>query len=230
MADAFTCTECGTEFVLPPPVLARYPGWVPKLCLRCKGARGGGPEAKAGARRSRTAPARDAVDHDTPLDEDPALLRVLDRFQEGPDTGVFTDGSCSPNPGPGGWGVVWVEDGTIVDQRHGEAADSTNNRMELAALIEACRMVPAERELTVYSDSQLVVKTVNEWAAGWERKGWKRKSGPIANLDLVQELWALVKQRPRLRFEWARAHSGWRWNEYADALATLHLRRRPRRS
>lgn len=223
MSQPFTCTDCGAEFELPPAVLAKYPDWVPRQCLACRDAKGGGSK-----RRGRTAPARDLVAHDTPIDEDPALLRVLDRFQDGPSTGVFTDGSCSPNPGPGGWGVVWVEDGTVIDQRRGEAPDSTNNRMELQALIEACRMVPADRELTVYSDSQLVVKTVNEWAAGWERKGWKRKSGPIANLDLVQELWALVKERPQLRFEWARAHSGWRWNEYADALASTHLRRAPR--
>lgn len=231
MSDVFSCTKCGGEFELPPAVLAKFPGWVPKVCLPCKdgaGGGGGGKKKRSGGSRSRTIPSRDLVAHDTPIDEDPALLRVLDRFQDGPDTGLFTDGSCSPNPGPGGWGVVWVEDGTVIDQRRGEEKDSTNNRMELQALIEAFRMVPEDRELVVYSDSQLVVKTVNEWAAGWERKGWKRKTGPIANLDLVQELWAAVKTRPQLKVQWARAHSGWRWNEYADALASTHMRRKPR--
>ena len=142
---------------------------------------------------------------------------------------IYTDGACSGNPGPGGWGALLktLKDGVLHKRELcGGEPQTTNNRMELQALIEACRMVPADRELSVYSDSQLVVKTVNEWAAGWERKGWKRKSGAIANLDLVQELWALVKERPQLRFEWARAHSGWRWNEYADALATSYLRER----
>jgi len=220
MSEAFTCAKCGSEFELPPAVLAKFPGWVPKVCLSCKDAATGGKK-KAGKKK-------DLVAHDTPIDEDPALLRVLDRFQDGPDTGMFTDGSCSPNPGPGGWGLVWVEDGTVIDQRRGEERDSTNNRMELRALIEAFQMAPEGRELTADSDSQLVVKTVNEWAAGWERKGWKRKTGPIKNLDLVQELWALVKTRPELKVQWARAHSGWRWNEYADALASTHMRRKPR--
>ena len=77
----------------------------------------------------------------------------------------------------------------------GGAADTTNNRMELMAMIEGLRMLPADAETTLYSDSNLCVQTVNEWAAGWERRGWKRKTGPIANLELVKELWAL-DQRP----------------------------------
>ena len=77
-------------------------------------------------------------------------------------TGVFTDGSAVPNPGPGGWGVVWVEDGRIVDERNGEAPATTNNRMELQALIEAFRMLPADAELDVVSDRDLCVRTINE--------------------------------------------------------------------
>ena len=60
---------------------------------------------------------------------------------------------------------------------------------------------------------------MNEWAAGWENKGWKRKTGPIANLELVQELWALSKAHPKVKLEWVKAHNGWLWNEYADSLA-----------
>ncbi len=149
---------------------------------------------------------------------------VLARHSSGPKTGVFTDGSCDGNPGPGGWGFVWVEDDEIRTQSHGADPQTTNNRMELRALIEAYKTLPEDAEVTVYSDSQLCVKTINEWAAGWERRGWKRKTGPIKNLELVQELYALAGRHPRVRLEWIRAHDGSRWNEYADALATTYLR------
>lgn len=152
------------------------------------------------------------------------LEEVLARHHAGPTTGVFTDGSCEGNPGPGGWGFVWVEQNRIVQQHSGFAPDTTNNRMELTALIEACRALPEDTALSLYSDSQLCVNTINQWAAGWERRGWKRKGGPIANLDLVQQLWALTRARPRMKLQWIRAHDGARWNEYADALASSHLR------
>jgi ribonuclease HI len=149
---------------------------------------------------------------------------VLARYTRGPDTGVFTDGSCDPNPGPGGWGFVWVEAGQILKEQHGSDPSTTNNRMELTALIEAYQFLPSETEVTIYSDSQLCVNTVNQWAAGWEKRGWKRKSGPIKNLDLVQRLYALSQERPRVQLEWIRAHDGSRWNEYADAIASSYQR------
>ena len=149
----------------------------------------------------------------------PGLEDVLERYSAGPKTGVFTDGSCEGNPGPGGWGFVWVEDDAIVAQKSGHDPATTNNRMELTALIEAFRALPVEAQLTVYSDSQLCVNTVNEWAAAWERRGWRRKTGPIKNLELVQALWAEAKRHPNVKLQWIRAHDGSRWNEYADALA-----------
>jgi len=149
---------------------------------------------------------------------------VLCRYKDGPSSGVFTDGSCEGNPGPGGWGVVWVDDGRIVAERRGSDPQTTNNRMELRALIEAFRLLPADSPATVYSDSQLCVKTVNEWAAGWEQRGWRRKGGAIANLELVQRLWALANAHPKVSLRWIRAHDGSKWNEYADALANGYLR------
>jgi len=149
---------------------------------------------------------------------------VLVRYQAGPKTGVFTDGSCEGNPGPGGWGVVWVEDDRVIAEKHGRDPATTNNRMELRALISAFQMLPADARVTVHSDSELCVKTLNEWAAAWEKRGWRRKSGPIANLELVQELWALKNAHPHVRVQWIRAHDGSRWNEYADALANSYLR------
>jgi ribonuclease HI len=149
---------------------------------------------------------------------------VLARYDAGPSTGIFTDGSCEPNPGPGGWGLVWVEDGEIVQQKSGFEPDTTNNRMELMALIEAYEALPADGVFNIYSDSQICVHTVNQWAAGWEKRGWKRKSGPIKNLDLVQRLWALAQAKPDIELQWIRAHDGSRWNEYADALASSWAR------
>ena len=149
---------------------------------------------------------------------------VLERFHGGPRTGVFTDGSCEGNPGPGGWGFVWVEDGKIIEERSGVDPDTTNNRMELQALIAAYELMPEDLAITIYSDSQLCVKTVNEWAAGWERRGWRRKSGPIANLELVKKLYARAQSRPKVDLCWIKAHDGSRWNEYADSLASAYMR------
>jgi len=146
---------------------------------------------------------------------------VLETQFGGPDTGIFTDGSCDPNPGPGGWGWVWVADGEILAQGHGRDPDTTNNRMELKALVEAFKKMPDETDLVAYSDSQLCVNTINQWAPGWGKRGWKRKGGPIKNLELVQELYALSQAKPRIELQWIRAHEGTRWNEYADALAAL---------
>ena len=148
---------------------------------------------------------------------------VLERCFDGPKTGVITDGSCEGNPGPGGWCAVWVEEDEIVTEPNGVDGSTTNNRMELTALIRAYERLPEDAKLTVYSDSQLCVRTVNEWAEGWERRGWKRKSGPIANLELVKKLCALARAHPNVALRWIKAHDGSRWSEYADALASAYL-------
>ena len=150
--------------------------------------------------------------------------QVLERYHGGPQDGVFTDGSCSGNPGPGGWGAVRVLRGRVVEERSGDEPNTTNNRMELTAMIEGLRMLAPDEAAVVYSDSLLVVNTLTKWAKGWEQRGWKRKEGPVKNLELVQRAWQLAQERPRARFEWIKAHDGSRWNEYADALATGYLR------
>lgn len=149
---------------------------------------------------------------------------VLRKYKGGPQSGLFTDGSARPNPGPGGWGVVYVRDGKVLEQQYGSDKDTTNNRMELTALIAAFKLLPVNVEITVYTDSELCVKTINEWAAGWERNGWRRKTGPIKNLELVQELYALSRSHPKAKLSWIKAHNGWLWNEYADSLSTAWLR------
>ena len=152
------------------------------------------------------------------------LAEVLQRFKTGKDNGVFTDGCSQPNPGPGGWGAVWVQNNEVVEQRYGHSPDTTNNRMELTGIIEAYRMLPLDAEVSIFTDSNLCVQTVNTWAAGWKARGWKRKDGPIANLELVQELYELAQKHPKVKLQWVKAHNGDRWNEYADSLANAWAR------
>jgi ribonuclease HI len=193
----FTCGTCGKDFTVAEATLKKYPGWKPKVCFSCKN---GG---KAASR-----------------EENLTLAQVLEKYHGGPTDGVFTDGSCEPNPGPGGWGAVYVSGNAIVAEQRGSSALTTNNRMELTALIAAVGMVPPGVKTTVYTDSQLCVNTINEWAAKWEAKGWKKKGGEIKNLELVQEAFELFQSRPELTLAWIAAHNGNRWNEYADSLAS----------
>ncbi len=153
------------------------------------------------------------------------LEEVLAKYSEGPSNGVFTDGSARPNPGPGGWGVVHVRDGKIISQRHGHDKQTTNNRMELTGLIEAFKILPKDEQIEIFTDSELCVNTINKWADAWAARGWKRKSGPIANLELVKELYAAAKAHPQVKLKWIEAHNGWLWNEYADSLSTAWTRK-----
>jgi ribonuclease HI len=156
---------------------------------------------------------------------DLTVAEVLDSFTDGPDTGVFTDGASEGNPGPGGWGAVYVVEGEVVDEARGADPHTTNNKMELTALIAGLRMMPLDAEVDVYTDSQLIVNIVTKWADGWKARGWTKKStGPIANLELIKEAHSLYQERPGVRLRWIKAHSGYRWNEYADALATSYRR------
>jgi ribonuclease HI len=232
----FTCSVCGTKFTMPQSVLDQYPGWTPRKCRKCHDRSTTAENASEAKATPRSQPAQaDSLAKD---DRDPvaatevpitaaldsALDRLLERHTSGPDEGVFTDGGCSGNPGPGGWGAVLVRAGQVVDCKRGEHPDTTNNRMELIALMAGFGMIGPEDEVTVWSDSQLCVNTFNEWAAGWKKKGWRRKGGPIKNLDLIQPLYDLIQARPRARLRWIKAHDGSRWNEYVDLLATAHLK------
>jgi ribonuclease HI len=152
------------------------------------------------------------------------LQEVLATYTLGPATGVFTDGAAHPNPGPGGWGAVYVIDNEIICEARGAEPQTTNNRMELTALLVGYGMVPSGAAGVVMTDSQLCVDTINSWAADWERNGWKRRRGAIKNLDLVQELYRMARSRPEIELRWIKSHNGYRWNEYADALASAYRR------
>lgn len=148
----------------------------------------------------------------------PSGARALTASDD-PQDGVFTDGSATPNPGRGGWAAVRVAGGAVLGELMGSDPDTTNNRMELMALLRALELVPVGTPEILYSDSQLAVRTVNEWAPGWEARGWRRARGPVENLDLVRPLYEGLRSRPELEVRWIRAHVGHRWNEYADELA-----------
>lgn len=112
-------------------------------------------------------------------------------------------------------------DGKVVEERNGHEDHTTNNRMELKALIEGYKMLRADEGLPVFSDSQLCVNTITKWAAAWERRGWTRgkKREEVKNLDLVKELYELGQSHPKAELQWIKGHAGSRWNEYADALS-----------
>jgi ribonuclease HI len=236
-ASTLTCTRCQAVFTPRADLLERFPGWRPKECPDCfrTGGRGGGGRGVGGnggsgaaGGRSRAAASRTGRSarggRRGPIEENLTLAEVLERYHDGPSSGVFTDGAASPNPGPGGWGAVYVVDGEVVDQAHGSEPHTTNNRMELTAILHGIELVPEGTPATVYSDSNLAVRTVNEWAAGWAARGWRRKTGAVENLDLVRPLYELASRRPEITLVWIRAHVGNRWNEYADSLATAYAR------
>ena len=218
------CDQCGRTFEVPAATQEKYPGWTPPKCGDCfrGGSSGRGRSSRSG--RSGSSGGGGSRRAAGGGEEHLTIVDVLERYDGGPTDGVFTDGSAIPNPGPGGWGAVYVVDGEVIAQRHGAADDTTNNRMELTAIIEGIELVPEGRETVLWTDSRLAVDTLNTWAAGWEKRGWRRKSGPVENLDLVKRAYALATARPEVEIRWVKAHAGNRWNEYADALATAWAR------
>ena len=130
---------------------------------------------------------------------------------------IYTDGSCHPNPGPGGWAAI-ILDGDRREVLKGGEAHSTNNRMELTAALEAIRHIPPDRLAVIVTDSQYLKKGVEEWMANWQARGWKRKGGALANIDLWQQL-ALALESREIRWRWVRGHRGDPHNEQADRLA-----------
>ncbi len=228
--SSFACRSCGRNFTVARATLDKYPTWQPKQCLRCRSTEKPGKGRPPSGTRSAEAKSPDSAPR-TPGrlkggagERDLTLKEVLEAYSDGPTTGVFTDGAAHPNPGAGGWGAVYVVDNQVISEARGSEPHTTNNRMELTALLAGYQMVPVGQAVSVMTDSQLCVDTVNQWAADWERNGWKRKGGPIKNLDLVQELYRVARSRPEIELRWIKSHNGYLWNEYADALATAYRR------
>ena len=131
---------------------------------------------------------------------------------------IYTDGACSGNPGPGGWAAILTYGENESELSGGESA-TTNNRMELMAVISALTALKESCEVELWTDSQYIEKAINEgWLAGWKRRGWKRKGGELKNIELWQELDRLLGLH-RVNFNWLKGHDGHEYNERCDALA-----------
>jgi ribonuclease HI len=131
---------------------------------------------------------------------------------------IYTDGACKGNPGPGGWGA-WLVAGDHQKELCGGEANTTNNRMELKAVIEALNALKRPSDVVVHTDSQYVQKGISEWLAGWKQRGWKTAAkAPVKNVDLWQAL-DLARQRHTVEWRWVKGHAGHVGNEKADALA-----------
>jgi len=135
---------------------------------------------------------------------------------------IFTDGACRGNPGPGGWGALLSFKGTEKELYGGELM-TTNNRMELMAVIKALEALTKTAQVMVTTDSQYVKKGISEWIKNWKRNGWKTASKkPVKNADLWEHLDDLVN-RNDVTWAWVKGHSGHPENERVDALANKGL-------
>ncbi|WP_428033290.1 ribonuclease HI [Amphritea sp.] len=131
---------------------------------------------------------------------------------------IYTDGACKGNPGPGGWGAV-LQYGEHSKELFGGEMNTTNNRMELMAAIEALSILKESCEIILTTDSQYVRKGITEWLAGWKRNGWKTSAKkPVKNADLWQRL-EVQTARHQIEWKWVKGHSGHPGNELADQLA-----------
>ena len=131
---------------------------------------------------------------------------------------IYTDGACKGNPGPGGWGAVLECDGEEKELYGGERS-TTNNRMELTAVIEALAALKRPCRIVLHTDSQYVQKGITEWLRGWKARGWRTASRePVKNVDLWKKLDEAVQDH-HIRWVWVKGHSGHDGNERADALA-----------
>ena len=131
---------------------------------------------------------------------------------------IFTDGACRGNPGPGGWGVLLIS-GNRRKTMYGGAHDTTNNRMELTAAIEALNALNGPRKVLLHTDSKYVMDGIMSWMDGWKRRGWKTADKkPVKN----QDLWLALEEaagRHEINWNWVKGHAGVPGNEEADALA-----------
>ncbi|MBY0573900.1 MAG: ribonuclease HI [Undibacterium sp.] len=131
---------------------------------------------------------------------------------------IYTDGACKGNPGVGGWGALLIA-GTREKELFGGERDTTNNRMELMAVIRSLEALKRPCQITLHTDSQYVLKGITEWIAGWKAKGWKTASkAPVKNVDLWQAL-ELAKNTHEIEWVWVKGHAGNIGNERADQLA-----------
>ena len=132
---------------------------------------------------------------------------------------IYSDGACKGNPGKGGWGAVLIA-GKYQKHIAGFVERTTNNRMEITAVIEALKIIKKPSVMTIYSDSNYLKEGITNWIHSWKINNWKnKKKEPVKNIDLWQELESLTKQH-QINWQWVKAHSGNHFNEIADSLAS----------
>ena len=137
---------------------------------------------------------------------------------------IYTDGACSGNPGPGGWGAI-LRYGSAVKEMSGGDPETTNNRMELIGVITALSALKEPCRVTLYTDSQYVESAVNlGWLESWQRRGWRRKGGEVKNPDLWQELIPLLETHD-VTFVWVKGHAENEYNNRCDELAVAESRK-----
>lgn len=138
---------------------------------------------------------------------------------------IYTDGACSGNPGPGGWGAVLIYNG-VEKQLSGSEKETTNNRMELSAVITALKALREPCNVTLTTDSKYVCDAINKgWLNSWQKNSWKKADKkPVLNIDLWQELLPLLDKH-RVEFIWVKGHNGHKYNEICDKLAVAEYQK-----
>jgi ribonuclease HI len=134
-----------------------------------------------------------------------------------PEVTIYTDGACIGNPGPGGWGAI-LRYGKHEKHLSGGEKDTTNNRMELQAALEALRALNEPCQVTLFTDSEYLKRGITEWMPGWKRRNWRRKDGALANVDLWMKLDEEIA-RHEVHWHWVKGHAGHTYNEKVDRLA-----------
>ena len=140
-----------------------------------------------------------------------------------PKVTIYTDGSCEPNPGAGGWAALLIFEEHEVPIT-GAAPDTTSNRMELTAAVEAIRALTEPHQVKFHTDSQYLKRGITEWMPAWRERNWRRKRGKLANVDLWKALDAVIQQH-NINWHWVKAHAGSKNNNRVDRLAREAMRR-----
>lgn len=158
---------------------------------------------------------------------EPTIPKINPEITPGitPEVTIYTDGGADPNPGTGGWAAILIDPGSgKVRELSGGEPRATNNRMELTAAIRALEALKTPCKVRLFTDSQYLRKGITEWLPGWIARGWRRKEGELQNEDLWRRLAGLIGGH-EIHWGWVKGHAGNRWNERADELATLEIRR-----
>jgi ribonuclease HI len=134
-----------------------------------------------------------------------------------PEVIIYTDGACDPNPGSGGWAAILLFEKTKKEIK-GSESPSTNNRMELIAAIQALNTLEVAHKVNLYTDSKYLKLGIEEWMPNWINRGWKRKGGKLANIELWQSL-HVISQKHNIKWHWLKGHAGEQYNERVNWLA-----------